>query len=91
MEQTSIYLRRAAFAYVLAGIGLLAFGFQFWFLGAVEAKAKGRLLAPFIFLADDPFVPTEQGGWIGFISKVAMFVGAFSLWKAGFRYNKCAR
>ena len=83
MEQTSKYLRRAAFAYLLAGIGLLAFGFQFWFFGAVEAKAKGHLLAPFIFLADDPFVPTEQGGWIGLISKVAMFVGALSLWKVG--------
>lgn len=83
MEQTGKYLRRAAFAYLLAGIGLLAFGFQFWFFGAVEAKAKGRLLAPFLFLADDPFVSTEQGGWIGFIAKVAMFVGALSLWKTG--------
>lgn len=83
MEHSSTYLRRAALAYSLAGIGLLAFGFQFWFLGAVEAEAKGRLLAPFIFLSDDAFVPTEQGGWIGLISKVGMFVGAFSLWKAG--------
>ncbi len=83
MEQSSTHLRRAAFAYSLAGIGLLAFGIQFWFLGAVEAEAKGRLLAPFIFLADDPFVPTEQGGWIGLVSKLAMFVGVFSLWKAG--------
>ncbi|MBO0949757.1 hypothetical protein [Fibrella forsythiae] len=83
MEQTSKYLRRASFAYVLAGTGLLAFGFQFWFLGAVETKAQGRLLAPFIFLADDPFIPTEQGGWIGLISKASMFVGAFSLWKIG--------
>lgn len=83
MDHLSTHLRRASFAYLLAGIGLLAFGFQFWFLGAVEAEAKGRLLAPFIFLSDDAFVPTEQGGWIGLISKVGMFVGAFSLWQAG--------
>ncbi|QDK82063.1 hypothetical protein EXU85_27030 [Spirosoma sp. KCTC 42546] len=83
MKNTSSHLRRAAFAYLLAGIGLLAFGFQFWFLGAVETEAKGRLLAPFIFLADDAFVPTEQGGWMGLISKVAMFIGALSLWEAG--------
>lgn len=83
MDLSSTHFRRAAFAYLLAGIGLLAFGFQFWFLGAVETEAKGRLLAPFIFLSDDAFVPTEQGGWIGLISKVGMLVGAFSLWKAG--------
>lgn len=82
MEQSTVYLRRAAFAYLLVGIGFLAFGFPFWFLNATDEALKGRFIMPFLFLNDNP-VEALVKNWIPVISEMAMLVGAFSLWKIG--------
>ncbi|WP_240543465.1 hypothetical protein [Spirosoma foliorum] len=42
MENTSRYLHRAAIGYFIASIGLLSFGFPFWFLNAIDKMPKGR-------------------------------------------------
>ncbi len=82
MVHSSTYLRRAAIAFLLTGIGYLIFSFPFWFLGAIDEHAKGKLILPFLFLRDDPF-PLNLYFWHGPVAVAAMFVGEFSLWKAG--------
>jgi len=81
-ETHIIYLRRAAICFIITGVGYLIFSFPFWFLGAVDEGAKGKLILPFLFLVDDLF-PMDWFFWHGPVATAAMFIGAFSLWKVG--------
>ena len=77
------HLRRAAGCYLIAGLGFLYFGFPFWFLHAVDAPASGsHKLLPFVLLRDE-LLPATSAFWVPLLSSVALFVGAYSLWKAG--------
>ncbi|HOY18618.1 MAG TPA: hypothetical protein PLC89_15055 [Haliscomenobacter sp.] len=73
-------LRRAGIAFSITGLGYLAFGFPFWFLGAQDEVVKGKVMLSFFYLRDELF-PAELNFWIGFIGIAAMFFGLFSLWK----------
>lgn len=73
-------LRRASIAFSITGLGYLAFGFPFWFLGAQDEVVKGKVILSFFYLRDELF-PAELNFWIGFIGISAMFIGLFSLWK----------
>ena len=78
-SKTSL-LRRAGIAFSITGLGYMAFGFPFWFLGAQDEEVKGKMILPFLFLRDDLF-PAELNFWLGPISIFAMFIGLQALWK----------
>lgn len=80
IDSNTPLLRRAGIAISITGLGYLAFGFPFWFLGAQDEATKGKLILPFLFLRDELF-PAEINFWIGFVSITALFIGLFSLWK----------
>ena len=73
-------LRRAGIAFSITGLGYLAFGFPFWFLGAQDEVVKGKVMLSFFYLRDELF-PAELNFWIPLIGIAAMFIGLFSLWK----------
>lgn len=77
-----MYLRRAAFGYLIGGLGFLAFGFPFWFLGAIDKSPKGTFTPPFFFVVDDPMAALANN-WIQLVSAIGLAVGAYSLWQAG--------
>lgn len=82
MTNTAMYLRRAAFGYLIAALGFLVFGFPFWFLNAVDKSPKGKFTPPFFFVVDDPLAALTNN-WFQVVSGVGLAVGAYSLWKAG--------
>lgn len=82
MEHSSTHLRRAAFAYLIAGLGFLAFGFPFWFLNAVDKSPKGQFTPPFFFVVDDPLAALANN-WFQLASAVGLAFGAYSLWQVG--------
>jgi hypothetical protein len=82
MKNEVKYLQNAGIAYVITGVGYLIFGFPFWFMNAVDEDKKGQFLLPFLFLVED-VLPMEFSFWNGLIATIAMFVGAYSLWKVG--------
>ena len=78
-----LHLRRAALCYLIAGLGFLCFGFPFWFLHAVDEPASGsHKLLPFVVLRDE-LLPATSAFWVPLLSSIALFGGAYSLWKAG--------
>jgi len=77
-----IHLRRAAICFIITGIAYLAFSFPFWFLGAIDEDAKGKLILPFLFLKDD-LIPQNFESWVGVVGTISMLIGVVSLWKAG--------
>ena len=80
---SATHLRRAAFCYLIAGLGFLCFGFPFWFLHAVDAPASGsHQIMPFVLLRDE-LLPATSAFWAQLLSSMGLFGGAFSLWKAG--------
>ncbi|WP_460960781.1 hypothetical protein [Spirosoma litoris] len=82
MENTSRYLHRAAIGYFIASVGLLAFGFPFWFLNAIDKMPKGRFFPPFFYLVDD-VSGIWLTNWPQLIGSLGLLIGGISLWQAG--------
>ncbi|MBN8821815.1 MAG: hypothetical protein J0I82_07265 [Spirosoma sp.] len=82
MTNSINHLKRAGICYVLAGIGYLIFGYPFWFLGAKDEAMDGIFVLPFLFVNKVLF-SLEPTFWVAPISIASMFIGAYSLWKAG--------
>ena len=76
------YLQTAGVCYLISGAGFLCFGFPFWFLHTVDENAKGHLIAPSIFLLNVGFTLILKSLNL-LIASIALFVGAYSLYKAG--------
>ena len=76
------YLQTAGICYLIVGAGFLCFGFPFWFLHTVDENAKGHLIAPSIFLLNVGFTLILKSLNL-LIASIALFVGAYSLYKAG--------
>lgn len=82
MTNTIQQLKRAGICYILTGIGYLMFGYPFWFLGAKDEALDGTFVLPFLFVNRVLF-SLEPSFWLGPVSIACMFIGAYSLWKAG--------
>ena len=76
------HLQTAGICYLIVGAGFLYFGFPFWFLHAADENVEGHLVAPSIFLVDVGFTLILKSLNI-LITSIALFVGAYSLYKAG--------
>lgn len=69
------YLQRAGIGYIIAGLGYAYFGFPFWFLNAVDKDIE-----PFS-IANLPTLTLQN--WDALVAGIALFIGAYSLWKVG--------
>src|ERR1700712_2116776 len=76
------YLQKAGIGFIFMGLGLLYFGFPFWFLHAIDEPLKGKMIFPFLYLINDK-LPLNLKFWVQAISTIGVFIGAYSLWKVG--------